>query len=209
MSKKQNLKTSKIYKTLSFSLLLSLMMISSPKAYTQSFTTQDRKKVIRNTVKQYTQEALRFNTITAVSPKGILIKDCITKEERIIQPIESSYSKNCVRLSTLQTHSWSNRLIDSSLWSVVFRPGDTVVVAVNGMLIPGQYVRYVGGFKRPYEYKYYADEYYAQSDVLPSVCITILAPSDEAFLARIREAREKTSQFEELKKQITNGGESR
>lgn len=204
MSEKVNLQMSYVYKTLSFSLFMALMLIGGSKAYAQSFTQKERTKIAESTAKKKCmEETIRLNKIIAVNNNGILMQDCITKQERIIQPIVSIYSQNCIRLSTLRKHGWTSHEVHSNLWSVVFRPNDTIAVAVKTLLIPGQTSRDVG-FAKPVEYKYYANDYYDQNTVLPSVCIMILVPDDYAFLARIRESQERTDQFDTLKEQIIN-----
>lgn len=204
--KKQFFKIANIHKVLPFSLVMSLLLIGGAKTYAQSFTKKEHKKIATSTAeKKCPEETIRLNKVIAVNDKGILIQDCITQQERIIQPIVSLYSQNCIRLSTLRKHHWTSREIRSNLWPVVFRPGDTIAVTVKTLLIPGQYEQNTGSLFRPQrEYAHYADEYYDQNNVLPSVCIMILVPNDDAFLARLQESLEQTDRFDTLKGRIIN-----
>ena len=176
MKNNQNISISKSYHALPFALMFCLMMGGVAKGKAQSWSNADREQVERyNLNKNKNADRRFFNTIVAVYDGEIRVRDIVTHKERKIKMVPMGYDKGntpIVYLSTMSVGTaWGGTSIHQKDVSVVFQPGDTILVDIEADRISGN---------NPLRGEYYttADEYYNNSENLVSSTVRILVPAD-------------------------------
>lgn len=194
MQKNQNLKVSKIYKTLSFSLLLGLTTTAG-RAFGQEWSDKVMERVeYMNT--QVDIDEVFFNEVIAASRDGILIRDLYTNQERIIKAGEHGI----VWADAVKAHK---PLAPNDIGKM-FYPGDKVLVRVHVDNMPGNVLRPWGN-----KIKVSPEEYYSINKVLSANFVIVYVADKQFCLARKGKYNPENANFETLKGQIMTGVHSR
>lgn len=191
MNNIQNLQISKHFRKLSLLLMLGLSVMCATRVQGQNLTASDKWFTNKFRNDKYVKAYL--NKIIASSKSGILVKDCETGKERIIET-----NGGCC-LNDLEHRSYM--IVNENEVAKVFRPGDIVAVVILAQELPDN-EKLFGNVKVS------AQDYYNNTKVIPGSADDIILYPCVIIYVQDRQTYYNKFKFDELKRQIQSGQSS-